>query len=585
MVTLEIEVVVGERALARLHDTSFIEQWRALHVSCLHGTVFQSSAYCCAWYHAYWPHWQPVIALAHDGAGALVGLWLLAYDGEHRTLAHSGAHQAEYQVWLAQTGMDVAFLDAAWTALKRQLQFQALSFRYLPQPRLVEILKSVSAMRDAVVTRSHKRPILVLQANQLESFLAKKRNRYRFAQLNKLGKLEFRRITDDADFKVAFADLTLYYDFRHAALFQGAPFRDDPHKAEFHRGLFRAGHIAHFTATFLDGRPIAGCWGTVTGTTMHVGMLMHSLFVAKHSPGRFHVLQLSDQLYRDGLRVFDLTPGEDAWKERLASGHDEVAEAVIHRSGSDAQRQRAIRRASSIAKRGLARVGVTPARVGSALRPLRWRIRATTVMQKFGDWLNGDREFRVYRLARNRPSALAPDPRVVRDSLALLLAYEPAEAWQTRGGFLADALARLERGERCYILPVDERVAHYGWMIRNQTSSQVSEVRQELIFEPGSAVLYDFYTPPQYRGRGFYRAAIATMVCEAFACDDIERIYIGVLADNSPSRRVIEAVGFEYQGSLFWSRRFGVERRWRSASIAAPAQSEAKRESETSSSD
>jgi CelD/BcsL family acetyltransferase involved in cellulose biosynthesis/GNAT superfamily N-acetyltransferase len=567
MAAIASELIVGEQALSRLGDRGFTGQWRALHAECRHATVYQSPAYCRAWYEAYRSRWQPVLALARDDAGMLTGLWLLAYDAQHGALAHAGAQQAEYQVWLARAGTDVAFLEAAWPALKRRLHFRTLSFRYLPDTRLVEIIRAVRVMRDEVVARVYRRPLLALEPEQFKAFLTKKRNRYRFAQFNKLGKLEFRRIKDEAEFAAAFDEFMLFYDFRHAAMFQGAPFRDDPLKVEFHRKLFRAGDITHLTATFLDGRPVAGCWGSVTGATMHVGMLMHSPFIAKHSPGKFHLMQLSDQLYRDGVRLFDLTPGQDAWKDRLASDYDEVAEAVIYRSGFSALRERAVRAGSRAARRSLAALGIAPAAVLPALRR---RVRVATVVSEIGEWLNVSREYRVYCVLRNRASGFTAESRVLRDPLGLLLAYAPSERWQRRADFLGNALARLENGQHCYAVQSDGQIAHYGWLVLHQTTSQVIEVRQDLSFAPGSAVLYDFYTPPKYRGRGFYRAAIATMVCEAFAHSDIERVYIGVLADNGPSRHVIEALGFEYQESLFWSRRLGLERRWASHSPGIP---------------
>ena len=84
----------------------------------------------------------------------------------------------------------------------------------------------------------------------------------------------------------------------------------------------------------------------------------------------------------------------------------------------------------------------------------------------------------------------------------------------------------------------------------------------------GSVALYDFYSHPDFRGRGLYRATISHMLQQAFADEAIEYAYISVLADNVPSRHVIEKVGFEYQGSFFWQRRFGSERKWASPSFS-----------------
>ena len=67
----------------------------------------------------------------------------------------------------------------------------------------------------------------------------------------------------------------------------------------------------HVTVTYLDGRPIAALWGTVSGNTVHLGMLSHSPVLAEHSPGKLHVMQLSDYLFTEGKDALDLTPGGD----------------------------------------------------------------------------------------------------------------------------------------------------------------------------------------------------------------------------------------------------------------------------------
>jgi RimJ/RimL family protein N-acetyltransferase len=60
------------------------------------------------------------------------------------------------------------------------------------------------------------------------------------------------------------------------------------------------------------------------------------------------------------------------------------------------------------------------------------------------------------------------------------------------------------------------------------------------------------------------------MLREAFARKDTKYAYISVLADNLPSRHVIETMGFHHQGSFFLKRRFGADRKWASPVLAQP---------------
>jgi RimJ/RimL family protein N-acetyltransferase len=59
-----------------------------------------------------------------------------------------------------------------------------------------------------------------------------------------------------------------------------------------------------------------------------------------------------------------------------------------------------------------------------------------------------------------------------------------------------------------------------------------------------------------------YASALARMIRDAAAIPGLGEIYISVRADNGPSRRVIEKLGFVYHHSFHERRRFGSVRRW-----------------------
>jgi RimJ/RimL family protein N-acetyltransferase len=166
---------------------------------------------------------------------------------------------------------------------------------------------------------------------------------------------------------------------------------------------------------------------------------------------------------------------------------------------------------------------------------------------------------------------------LARDRFEDLACYAPAERWQpTTTAFLRSAMERLENGEHCYTYVEDGVLAHYGWLAERQESTFMDEVRQSWRLPPGSAVLYGFYTHPRFRGRGLYASALRRMIRDAATIPGLGEIYIGVRADNGPSRRVIEKVGFVYDRSFYARRRLASVRRWAGASGAVdgvPAQS------------
>lgn len=567
---MKISLLRGHLAEDLLLDGHFQDQWHNLLASCAHSTAFQSPGFVCTWYTAYRAQWQPMIALSENDNGDLVGLWLLAHDPVAEVLAHAGTHQAEYQVWLATPGSDAAFVGAAWSELKRTLTFSALRFKFLPNTALADTLLTVDGMRDCSHVRSHRRPLLNLDADAVKASFAKKSNKSRVNRLKRLGKIEFRRLTDPADLDLFFDKLIAFYDFRQGAVNSSTPFRDDPDKRLFHRELLVNGKSgAYITATFLNGEPIAAFWGAESRDAVHLGMLFYSPFLAEHSPGKLHIMELSEQLLLDNKTVLDLTPGGDAWKDRFANAHDEVAEVILYPSSLARQRADAMDLILQLGRRCASAAGVSPTQLKAFAARLQ-RIRASSVVRKLRRWVTTDREFRVYRATRNLSAMQQHDERVRRNCLPDLLSFEPGETWQTRDAFLSNSLSRVESGSIAYTVDIDGRLAHVGWMAYG-TKSYMTEVGQSMTFPPGSVALYDFYSHPDFRGRGLYRATISHILLDAFANEANEYAYISVLADNAPSRHVIETMGFEYQGSFFWQCRFGNEHKWASPAFTPEA--------------
>src|SRR5215470_14150148 len=141
------------------------------------------------------------------------------------------------------------------------------------------------------------------------------------------------------------------------------------------------------TVTYLDDRPIAAFWGSATGTMVHLGMLVYSPFLAEHSPGKLHIMQLSDYLLNQGLGVLDLTPGGDPWKERFSNAHDEVAEAIIYRSALSRLGVNTLDRVAQGGRQGLARLGLRPAEVRANLALIR-RAQPAAIMRQVRQWLH-----------------------------------------------------------------------------------------------------------------------------------------------------------------------------------------------------
>lgn len=549
-------LVRGRPGLALLADEAFLSRWRTLHSQCPHATVFQAPAFVRSWYYAYQSQWQPVIVHSTALNGELTGLWLLAYDAEQQILTHAGSNQAEYHVWLALPGEDAAFLAAAWAKLQRLVAFEALQFKYLPSAKLVDTLRIVPGLDGLLAMKIHARPLIRLHQESIKKSLAKPGNRSRLNRLKRLGTLSFKRLADPVELEQVFEKLIAYYDFRQEAVNHVAPFREDPLKRLFHRLLFAsAPEETHVTVTSLAGEAIAAFWGMASDKTVHLGMLIHSPLLAEHSPGKLHLMLLQDELLKEGKEILDLTPGGDPWKENFADSHDEVAEVTIHRSAWRRKQVALFEKSLKVAKRCFGRLGITPMHLRQVLAGLRPG-RLPVLLRKAREWVYSYGELRFYRVDRAAGNSFIHDGRILLNSLQDLLSFEPGKGRQPRHEFLYSALGRLGRGESIYSRSIDNRLAHWGWMVRKPTEVYLTEVQQSVVLPPGTALLYHFHFHPDFQDRCLTSAMIGHLLHEAFMDDSIQCAYIALPADAQPFHCPVESQA-SYEGLLCMKRRFG----------------------------
>lgn len=369
-----VAIRIGDKAWDLLSSPGFLLDWQDLEAACPWATPYQSSHFIVTWLRHYRARFAPVVVTLRSPEGGLSGLLVLAASLERDELVVAGAHQAEYQAWLAAPESHAEFIARAVSALDEVLPGQDLRFRYLPPGLPVRELLEQPLFAERAGLETHARPLMRLEQSAVRESLRKKSNKSRWARLQRLGPLEFARLTDPQDFAEVFDDIIASYDARQSAMKGVLPFAQDPCKKAFHLELMRARpDFLHVTATTLSGRVIAAHIGVTGREAVHLSILCHSDMHASQSPGKLHLLRLGELLLQEGKSLLDLTPGGDPWKERFSNAHDEVYELTVFRSAT----ARRIRRLHLEAKRllkGAARaVGVSPTGARRALLDFRRR--------------------------------------------------------------------------------------------------------------------------------------------------------------------------------------------------------------------
>lgn len=99
---------------------------------------------------------------------------------------------------------------------------------------------------------------------------------------------------------------------------------------------------------------------------------------------------------------------------------------------------------------------------------------------------------------------------------------------------------RRRNGHRPYVALLNGKAVAYGWVATR--TAEIGALGLSLVLSPGDRYLWDFFTHPDWRGRGIYpRLLRAVLGMEK----DGERFWIGYDAPNVASARGIAKVGFQ----------------------------------------
>lgn len=560
--TTPITIESGQSIAGQLARSDFVQDWWNLHAACPWATVFQTPTFVNTWYEAYAERFAPVIVSQRDDSGRLRGLFTLAISHDGQRLVAAGAHQAEYQVWLSLASAP-DFIGEALSQLHRAFPGAGFSLKYLPPNTPLGNLLDAPPLRSRVRLKRHQRPLMKIDAAEAAASLQKKRYKSRINRLKRDGEVTFERITDAAAFAAVFDDIILQYDFRHAAVNNVAPFREDPCKRPFHLELLRRDpNLLHVTVLKVGENIIAAHVGLIGQQQVHLCITAHSPTYGPYSPGTLLLLFLGKHLGEEGIECLDLTPGGDPWKERFANQHDEVYELNFWNTGSARAIALLSERVYAVAKRGAALVGIRPQSVKSLLRALQGLSRAIG-RPASGANRHAPSEMRFFS---QPPSAALParGSDVRKDSVADLLDFAAPDHLDGTQRFFADALRRLEGGEHVYTLVRDGRLRQYVWVNENPQNSLQAPTYGRFQPPEGAALLYDIFADSRSPGAEPLHAPLVRALGDIRAASADRQVLVAVSSGDDTALRGLKELGLRFEFSVsppsVWER---LQVRWK----------------------
>lgn len=521
-----IEFIHGGDAHTALSSEEFRNKWANLAAACPWGTACQTWEFAAAWLSVYHNAYEPLLLVQYDETGQLIGLLALAIDNASGAIVHVGAHQAEYQVWLARRENAESFIETALDVLALAYPGRRMKLQYLPPESPIGWCKAYDRWGARTILHTKNRPLLTLGAESpVEDSLRKRSNKSRLNRLKKIGPLRLVQMHTRAELEPQIDTIAEFCDLRQGVINSSFPFRDDPCKREFCLRMMESPGISHATALMVGDTLAAANIGLVNRTSVSLGIVAHSPFLAEHSPGKILILMLARELGLQGFKDLDLTPGGDMYKDRSADHYDEAYSLSIFFNEGACVRHALRSKLQSVGKRVIEQyspVLAVPLRqvAKSGVRPTLIEMAGTILHNLRPRPYKGCHEISPNEICRTG----SPSPCKV-NCITDLLCYEPA-TWSARSKsqFLQAASRRLEAGDCAYTVAKSGILYHCSWVSIPASGSPPPHESLKLPAE--SCLLWEDYTHPDAVGSNLSELSMNQRLQDAAHLPGINNIFV-----------------------------------------------------------
>lgn len=331
-----IRLVKGPEVLNLLEDPAFIERLTTLFEESSGTTVFQNPLFIKSWYQTKISEFFPLLAIDQDGFSLNAAVFLAVkkesngkIKSHHAKIVGAGEYDAEYQTWLVKEGDEERFLTKALSLVLKDYPNCKLIFRFVPSCDSLAWIYNNSQWKKISVIQEYHRPLLQMSHPKYKDVMKKRHLKAKYNRFRRAGKMDFEEINEVNRFIEVYDEVMDLYDFRQGALFNKTPSISNALRRPLFISLFNQ-NILHVSVLKLDDVITSCIIGMKSKFWMHLsGLITYSPFYSKHSPGLVHLFVLGKYLEEQGFEYFDLSPGGDGYKERMASNADEVYELTI----------------------------------------------------------------------------------------------------------------------------------------------------------------------------------------------------------------------------------------------------------------
>jgi CelD/BcsL family acetyltransferase involved in cellulose biosynthesis len=567
---MKVEVFIGSEAEKLLENIEFCEGWRRLSAACPWGSVFQELDFVTTWYSTYRSQYRPVIVTGVTEDNEKAGLFTLATCNVSGELVVAGDRYTEYAAWLADPRYGDEFIESAIGKLSEKFPNRSLTLLFALPTLPVEWLNPGNRFSSNCHLRIIPRGLMAVGDGSSFKESLRKRNQNKINRLKRIGELRFDRIEDPEEFQEIIDEILSYQTFRLRAVYNITDPENDPLKKTFLTNLLRLPDMLNVTVLRVGDKFVSGQIHMHNRDQVLLGLITHSPFYSKFSPGTLHLLMLGLELAKRGIPIFDLTPGGE-YKDRYATDQDQAYILKIFFNRAHCFRYKLGRKISESIKSLAQSVNILPAQAREAQsifldhRKKFAHLKITSILSQIGRMLKRrlwhTEELLIYTYDLGNITCSHDPLTMKRDHLPDLLVYRPMEPWQPPvNKFLKMSMKNIENGHHVYTRVEHERLVQFAWVTEPKNLDPAIEDEWYSFLPPESAVLTDYYT--HSRDASLTRASLCQILRDASHIQGAKHAYICVSAENLSLLRAVEEIGFTYRYSLFKSKALGKVKSW-----------------------
>lgn len=500
------KVLQGEDAWAKIETETLSLVWDRLLQKQSKLSVFQSYNFVVTWYKSYAGSYTPLLFLAWDQQGQLLGLLPLAIHNEKNYVVCAGDELAEYHGFLTEKGYEESFGLKCLEILKKDYSFSYWRLGWVAPDAETTWINEANLAKHGIYIQLETTtdPVWNLRDPKKLKKIKKRANVKRcYRQYDQRGNFRYERILGTDRMAFLLEEFSMQMDFKKEALFNRRLFDSDPHIKDFLIALQAFPEISHFSVLWLDDKPIAFNHGYVDRNELCLaGYTSYDPSESRNSPGKLHLIELAQACEAEGLDLIDLTPGKDAYKSRFANHTREVKKMTFYFSSRSKYLGDLKISLKENTFRLFAKAGVPDYDVKY------WYTEANAYLKRLmksgiAGWGESIQSavyrkhhydvFKVMDQRREVLEQLIDEPyEIKKNDYSDLINYQEPMYYVSRKILFQKSLNRFSRGDKLYSLSYKGRLVYLAWVRDGKYELKLPGAKYSHQFPEDSHVIYGF---------------------------------------------------------------------------------------------